>query len=351
MPVSHNRPWLTQEDRAAVDAALASGWIAQGPAVADLEARFVAFQGGGGACALSSGSAALFLALKALGAKTGESVALPTYACSALLNAVHMAGATPRVVDVLADTFCLDPAGLEDQASDAAFAIAVHAYGAPADVAALRRPDRRVIEDCCQSLGGRVSGLPLGGEGDAAVFSFYATKIVTGGQGGLLWSRDPAVAEAARDYRQFDCRETYVPRFNFQMSDIQAALVNSQLARLDEIRARRARIAGAYLTVLPAGFTTQAGLTDAGRMAYRFVVLAPDRDARDALRRHLEAHGVGCIVPVERHELLHRYLQLDPDRFPVAERLADITLSLPLYPALSDAEVAQVCGALETFRP
>lgn len=349
--IPHNKVGLIAADLRAVESVLASGWIAQGPAAQALEADFVRRFGSGAACALSSGTAALFLALKGLGAGPGESVAVPTYACSALLNAIFMVGATPRVVDVRPDDFCLNPDAVMRQAADARFVIAVHAFGAPADVAGLQIRGRRVVEDCCQALGGETALGGLGTQGEAAVFSFYATKIVTGGQGGLLWSRDPAVAEAARDYRQFDCRETYVPRFNFQMTDIQAALVNSQMTRLAAIRTRRATIVGRYLDALPPGLTAQAGLGDMGRMVYRCAVLVPDRESREALRAHLTAAGIGCIVPVERFELLHRYLNLDPENYPVAERLADTALSLPLYPALSDAEVEQVCLALQGFRP
>jgi perosamine synthetase len=107
--ISHNRPLISSEDRGAVDAVLASGWIAQGPSVAALETSFVRYHASGGACAVSNGTASLFLALKALGAGAGSEVAVPSYACSALLNAVFMIGALPKVVDVLPDTFCMDP--------------------------------------------------------------------------------------------------------------------------------------------------------------------------------------------------------------------------------------------------
>lgn len=347
--IPHNRPLITAEDRAAVDAVLSSGWIAQGPAVAALEASIVGLYRGGSACAVSSGTAALFLALRALGGATDAIVAVPSYACSALLNAVHMAGAIPRVVDVLPDTFCLDPDGLRAQAADARFVIAVHTFGAAADVAALRTGGRTVIEDCCQSLGGLRGGLPLGADGDAAVFSFYATKLITGGQGGLVWSR--TVSEKVRDYRQFDGRETYERRFNFQLTDLQAALAASQLGRLDTIRTRRAAIAGAYFAALPKGLKTQRDICAPGRMAHRFVVVAPNREMRDRLDAHMQAAGIECIVPVQRFELLHRYLGLDRAAYPVAERLADTTLSLPLHLCLADAELAQICNALAQFKP
>jgi len=250
---------------------------------------------------------------------------------------------------VLPDTFCLDPDALEAHAADARFVIAVHTFGAAADVAALRADGRILIEDCCQSLGGTHAGLPLGAAGDAAVFSFYATKLITGGQGGLVWSQ--TVAEKVRDYRQFDGRETYEPRFNFQLTDLQAALADSQLQRLDLIRARRAAIAGAYLAALPKGLKTQRDPCAPGRMAHRFVVVTPDRAVRDRLGRHMQAAGVECIVPVERFELLHRYLRINPAGYPTAERLSDTTLSLPLHLCLSDAEVASIGAALAQFSP
>ena len=330
---------------------LSSSWVAQGPQVEALEAQFVRRHAGGEACAVSSGTAALFLALKALGIEARAKVAVPTYACSALLNAIYMAGAEPAIVDVLPDSFCLDPAALTRQVPDSACVIAVHTYGAPANIAALRQAGRKLIEDCCQSLGGEGSQGVLGKQGDVAVFSFYATKVITGGQGGLVWSNDAGVTEVVRDCRQFDCRESYVPRFNLQMSDIQAALINSQMSRLDAIRARRLAIAQTYLAALPAGLSVQSGLDDAGRMAYRFVVLAPDLATREALGRHMEQAGVGCAVPIERNELLHRYLKLDPADFPVAERLADTTLSMPIHPGLTDAQLAKVATALKEFRP
>lgn len=313
--------------------------------MAALEAAFVAMNGGGRACAVSSGTAALLLALHGLGVKAGMTVAVPSYSCSALLNAVNMAGARPVPVDVRPDDFTVDPASVERLAPDAVAVIAVHTFGATAQVAALKSSGRLVIEDCCQSLGGR-QGLV----GDASVYSFYATKIITGGQGGLVWSQAAEVAEAARDYREFDCRETYVPRFNFQMTDIQAAMIESQFVRLDEIRSRRRTIRSRYLAVMRAltgaGWRLQAGLDEATHLPYRFILVAPDSNARDAMKERLERDNVASIVPIERYELLHRYLNADSRHYPVSEMLADRALSIPLYPGLSDDEVDSVCEVL-----
>jgi perosamine synthetase len=349
--IPHNRPHILDCDRAAVDAVLDSGWIAQGPAVRSLEDGFVEHFSGGAACAFSSGTAALFVALKALGVGPGAVVAVPSYSCSALLNAVHMIGATPQVVDVRPDDFCLDRPLVDLQAPTARYVVAVHIFGARADIEGLQSPGRVVVEDCAQSLGGRLRGTPLGSRGAAAVFSFYATKIITGGQGGLVWCGDTEVADRVRAYRQFDGCQHYEARFNLQMTDIQAALAASQMQRLEAIRERRGEIGRAYLAALPSGLAVQAGITDPGRMLQRFVVVAPDAVTREALRTGMAEADVDCRVPIEGFELLHRYLRCDSAEFPVAERLADTTLSLPLHLGLSDADVATVCEALRRFRP
>jgi len=348
--ISHNRPCITAEDRAAVDAVLASGWLAQGVQIESLEASFSEYYHGGCSIAVSSGTAALYMALKALEIGAGAKVAVPAYACSALLNAIYMVGATPSIVDVLPDSFCLGPDALARQAADARCVIAVHTYGAEAAIQSLKMSADVVIEDCCHSLGGRGQAGLLGQVGDAAVFSFYATKIVTGGQGGLVWSRNPVVAERVRDYREFDCRESYEPRFNFQMTDIQGALVSSQMQRIDQIRERRRHIADLYLDALPPGLSAQSGLMDADRMIYRFVVIAPNLVTRESLRMHLEEAGIGCAVPIERYELLSRYLNLDPADYPVSERLVETTLSLPIHIGLTDEQIQYIATSLMRFQ-
>lgn len=166
-----------------------------------------------------------------------------------------------------------------------------------------------------------------------------------------MWSRHAGTIETIRDYRQFDCRENYEPRFNFQMTDIQAALINSQLGRLAEIRSRRQEIVQAYLDALPDGLSVQAGIADVGRMPQRFVVVAPDLVTRDALRRSMLQSGISCTVPIERNELLHRYLKQDPKQYPVAERLVDMTISLPIHAGMSEAEKVHVASALHSFKP
>jgi dTDP-4-amino-4,6-dideoxygalactose transaminase len=342
--IPHNRPLISPADEQAVQGVLKSGQIAQGQEVEGLESDFVAMLAGGSACAVSSGSAGLYLALYALGVGRGSKVAVPTYACSALLNAVHLAGATPYVVDVKPDCFTIDPARMGDQAPDAEVAIAVHCFGASADVGSLDASGIKVIEDCCHSLGG-----PQAQTGEAAVFSFYATKIITGGYGGLVWDSSGRVAEKVLDFRQHDCRANYIPRFNFQMSDIQAAMIRSQLSRLKEIINRRRTIYELYKKALPDTLSVQIGLSDISITPYRFVVRTEDCEARNRLQRHIRNHGISTIVPIEKYELLHRYMELDIQSYPNAEKIVNTTLSLPLFPGLTDCEVKRVIDAIASF--
>ena len=349
--IPHNRPLITAEDRTAVDAVLRSGWLAAGPEVAGLEADFAAYFGGGRACALSSGTAALFVALHSLGVGAGGRVAVPTYACSALVNAVLMAGATVVPVDVRRGDYTLDPDALHrvQAATPLSAIIAIHTYGAAADMMAIGAVGPTVIEDCCQSIGSAVAGRPLGTKGAAAIFSFYATKVITSGHGGLLFDGAETIAAAAHDYRAFDGRDIYAPRFNYHLSDIQAAMARQQFRRLAEIRERRHRIASLYFHALPHGIQVQSGMSDGQTMIYRFVIEAASSEQRDNWRRDLLAQGIETIIPVERFELLHRYLGLDPSDFPNAEDIVDRTLSLPIHPSLSDSEVAYVSESLSNI--
>jgi len=344
--IEHNHPLISASDVAAVTDTLRSGFIAQGTMVKALEHAFVKFYGGGGACACSSGTAALFLTMRGLGIGRDDIVAVPSYSCSAILNSVYMTGATPRIVDVKLDDFTIDFEAVKKQAPDVRIVIAVHTYGAKADIIALKRTVNLVIEDCCHSLGGSQDNRLIGCEGNAAVFSFYATKIITCGHGGMIWDPKGKVAKWARDYRNFDCREIYKPRFNFHLTDIQAAMVKSQFARLEEIKKCRRKIADKYYNTLSNNIGLQFGLHDEGRMIYRFVLKLDSKAKRDTLKRYLNDQGVQATIPIERYELLHRYLGLNPADFPNAEILADTTLSLPLYPALSDQHVDHVCEKL-----
>jgi perosamine synthetase len=335
-PIPHNRPTHGLEEQRATRRALASGWLAQGPEVAAFENEMCAHLGlpHGHAVATSSGTAALFLALWALGAR-GTRVACPVYACSALTNAIAFAGAAPVLIDNERHRPNIDIAATAH--ADAAIAIVPHMFGIPANVTKL--DGMRVIEDCAQALGALVRGVPVGITGSVGIFSFYATKVITsGGQGGMLVSRDRGIVDSVRDFREFDCRDDRKPRFNFQMTDLQAAIGRTQLAKLPSFLACRDAIFSTYRD-------ENLGLVDASCEAtpvrYRAVIRSahPPR-----LIERLAQRDITAIVPVEERELLG-----PAEQFPHASEFANATVSLPIFPSLSDDDVRHIVSSLRSI--
>jgi len=326
--IPHNRPWIIEADREAVERVLRSGWIGQGDEVRKLEAYFENRYGEGQAVAVSSGTAALWLALRVLLPTAGSNIQLPTYACSAILHAIEMAGCRPCLRDVDPATYSLKGQG------EARHALLIDTFGARA---AIDNNFGARIRDLTHTP----SSTPHEND-DAVICSFGATKPVTGGSGGVVWFKDVDKAVVALALRDFDGQQEYRPSFNVQMSDITAALVNSQLARIEEIEDKRDAIETRYLEVLPLCYP----IAYTG-MRYRYVVEVPDAD--DFIN-YMEDHNVQCIRPIAPFELLHRYLGVDPKAFPVAEMIARKAVSLPFYPSLHEAEIARVCAALKEYR-
>lgn len=333
--IPHNRPTLGVEEQEAVERVLASGWLAQGREVEAFENELCAYLGlpDGHAVAVSSGSAALFLALWVLGAQ-GSNVACPAYSCSALTNAIVLAGAIPHLVDTAAESPNIDPGKLS--LPESPFAIVAHMFGIPVDMSAAVKNGIVVIEDCAQALGASFGGAPVGLQGRASVFSFYATKMITsGGQGGMLVSRERGTVEAARDYRQFDSRRDRTPRFNFHMTDLQAAIGRAQLKKLSGFVERREEIFASYRR---SGYELLEQKPGTGSVRYRTVVRTgnPPR-----VIEALADRGIKAIVPVEEWELLG-----PADRFPNAAALARTTVSLPTYPSLRNEDLSEVVDTL-----
>lgn len=330
--IPHNRPCLSREEEAAAVRVLRSNWIAQGPEVQAFEAETAAFLGleAGQAVAVSSGSAALYLALSALGV-AGEAVGVPAYSCRALGDATTLAGATPEWLDVSEDSPNIDPA-----TSGTRVTVVAHMFGMPARVPTL--PGRRYVEDCAQAIGAMIDGLKVGTIGDVGIFSFAATKLLTaGGQGGMVVSGNAEIARAVREARDYDALPDRTRRFNFQMTDLQAAVGRVQLARLSGFLRRREAIWRRY---------REAGAdlldsADAGTEPVRFRAVLHTEDP-DRWRDAFEKAGIATIVPVASPEL-----PAPVERLPNADRLTQETLSLPVHPGLSDEDVARIADVVE----
>ncbi|MBI4636908.1 MAG: DegT/DnrJ/EryC1/StrS aminotransferase family protein [Candidatus Rokubacteria bacterium] len=331
---------MSEEDAQSVARVVRGGHLAQGPEVEAFEREMASRLGVQAAAAVSSGSAALELALRALEVGPGDEVLIPTYVCDALHHAVTRCGATPVLADADPDTLSLSVADAARRVTRRTRCVIVpHAFGLAADLDGFERLDVPIVEDCAQALGAVAGGRPVGARGRLAVCSFYATKLLTTGEGGLVAGPAELVARV-RDAREYDQRRDLTPRFNYKLTDMQAALGRSQLARYDAFVARRRAIAAGYRRAL-AGARCRLPLDVGARHVYHRFVVGLDGPLPPLLER-LVARGVAARRPVFRP--IHQALGLAG--YPVAERLWAERLSLPCYPALGDAEVDAVAAAL-----
>lgn len=350
--IAHNKPCLDKDDAKAAQDAVLSGWVAYGEIGCRLEDRLSNYILGneGHAVLCSSGTAGIYLALYALQIKSGDEVILPSYACTALLNALAMTGAKPVVVDIDPGNLSLTAANLKKHITVRTRAIiVVHSYGIPCELDELIALGLPIIEDCAQALGSQfMDGQPVGSRGDLSVFSFYATKFMTGGYGGAVVSRTHI--NSLRDYLDFDNPEEYKPRFNFMLSDINAAVALSQFDKLDRFLSRRKEIAQRYTEAI-GDINIINRLSDRSERFnhFRYLVNLPNERALIDLKNHLGQSGIDTIIPLENRELLHNYLKLDRSLFPVAEQVSKTLLSLPIYPCLTDDEVNRVVLSLKDW--
>ena len=334
--IQHNKPTLGIEEETAALKVLRSGWLAQGPEVESFENEFCKFIGlpNGHAVAVSNCTAALFLALWVLDAK-GKKVIFPGYVCSALRHAVDMIGGFERLIDVGQNSPNLNPNSINQKDDD--IVIIPHIYGIPVDSTQLQNTN--VIEDCAQALGAKINKIPVGLHGKIGVYSFYATKLMTsGGQGGMFVSKDKSLVDKVRDYREFDYRTDKKRRFNFQMTDLQAAIGREQLKKLPSFLTRREEIFQKYKKAGLDLLDIKSDDTNLVPVRYRAVMRT---DNPQKIIKTLGNVGIKAIIPTEDWELLGEQSIL-----PNALQLSRKTVSLPIYPTLTDENIDLILATI-----
>ncbi len=341
------RPEIGEDERAAVDRVLRSGMLAQGPEVAAFESEFAAIVDGRSCIALNSGTSALHLAFLAGGIGPGDEVIVPSFSFAATANAVSLTGATPVFVDIETDYFSIDPAAVEAAITPRTKAIMpVHLYGHPSDLVALKaiadKHDLQIYEDAAQAHAASVNGIPVGAWGVAGSFSFYPTKNMMSGEGGMITTGSEHLERQARMLRNQGMERRYeneVIGFNMRMTDIHAAIGRVQLSKLAGWTAKRQANA-AFLNENLMGVVTPPTAPGAVHVYHQYTVRIVDHD-RDAFAEELSKRGVGNGVyyPTPIHRLPSFGLDLD---LPVTEQVAGEVLSLPVYPSLSDDELATI---------
>ncbi len=339
--IPHNRVSAGAGDAECVADVVRSGQWAAGPRVAALESALADQFQTAHAVAVGSGLAALRLTLKGLGVEPGERVLLPAYSCVALANAVLSLGAVPLAADVDGVNWNLDLEAAERAAGDGVqVAIAVNTFGAPAPVGALKDLGFRVIEDCSHGFALSGNGQPDRLRGDAAVFSFYATKLIGGGEGGAVLTNSDAVSAAVRDWRDYTDKAPNGDRLNDKMTDMEAALVHRRLERLATTLEARRELAAWYADRL-ARLAEQTGAfrlpeSVEPRVWYRYAVelLGP---GVDEVVSRMSEHRVAAARPVEQ------WNADDGKICETAERAFSGLVSLPFYPDLTPSEFEKVC--------
>ena len=356
-------PYL--ELKQALDEAIArvvsSGWFIGGPEVDQFEAQYASYCGASHAVGVANGLDALHLALRAMDVGPGDEVIVPSNTYIATWLAVSQCGSTPVPVEPDARTYNIDPALIEAAITPRTKVIlAVHLYGQPADIdpilAIACKHGLRVLEDGAQAHGARYKGKRLGTHGDAVAWSFYPGKNLGAmGDGGAVTTNDAQLADRIRVLRNYGSRVKYVNEvqgYNSRLDPLQAAILRVKLAHLDEWNARRRVIAQLYQQGLAGSGLALPHVPDwAEPVWHLYVVQHPQRDA---LHKALADSGVGTLIhyPIPPH-LQQAYGQAGWARraFPLAERMADQVLSLPIGPHLTTEQAAKVVEAAKKAAP
>jgi dTDP-4-amino-4,6-dideoxygalactose transaminase len=351
------KPQIGEEEKRAVLEVLDSGMIAQGPRVKAFEEAFAAMCGVKHAIATASGTTALHVALLATGIGRGDEVITSPFTFIASANSVLYTGARPVFIDIDPITFNLNPALIEAAITPHTKALLpVHLFGLSCDMdpilAIARKHELVVIEDACQSHGALYKGKRVGSFGNGA-FSFYPTKNMTSAEGGMITTDDDFIAEKSRVIRQHGMRRRYYHDelgFNFRMTDVHAAIGLEQLKKL-EARNEQRHTNASFLNANLKGIVIPTTPEDYEHVYHQYTVRVPG-GKRDALRTYLQENGVGSEVyyPVPVHKQSFYEGELGyRGSFPEAEQAANEVLSLPVHPALSQADLNMIVTRVNEF--
>jgi perosamine synthetase len=353
-------PVLGREEEERVLEVLRSGQLSLGPRLAEFEAAFAARLLVAHASAVSSGTAGLHLALRAVGVSEGAEVVTSPFSFVASANAVLYERARPVFADIDPVTLNLDPqAAAAAVSARTAAVLPVHIFGYPAALPAFERMGLPIVEDACEALGAvHADGRPVGGRGHPAVFGFYANKQLTTGEGGMITLSDPEL-KARIDSERNQGRAPDMAwldhdrlGFNYRLSDIACALGLAQLGRLDELLAGRARVAGLYRSALGGVEGLDLPCPDhAGdrRGWFVFVVQVPRDQDRDETIRQLATHGIQSKPYLPAIHLMSFYRErfgFRAGEYPVCEDVAARSIALPFFPTMTEGQVERVAVAL-----
>ena len=342
--IHHSKPYVGKEDAFKAALQIESGMHASGAKTKEFEEKLAGFIGAKYAKATNSGTSALHLALLALGVDEYAEVIIPSYVCQTVMNAVDYTGAKAVLADINQNFnekgYNISSKTVKDLINKKTKAIiAPHMFGMPADLESIINLGIPVIEDCAQSLGAKYKGKMVGSIGDAGIFSFYATKVISTGYGGMIMCSSERLKDKIEDLTKYDKRDKYEISYNYELSDIQATIGIEQLKNLDYFIERRKAIAEKYNSAFSEKFFKIPPKTE-GSFPFRYLIKFSNNLERDNMKDKLIEKRIKTELPVFKP--LHLYMGLDRNKFLATEEAYNTTLSIPIYPALRDEEVEYV---------
>ncbi len=357
------RPAIGQDEILAVTEVLESGMLAAGERVAQFEQKFADYCSTTHAIAINNGTAALHAALLAIDIGLGDEVIVPSFSFIATATSVSMCGARPVFADVDEQTFNIDPARIEEKITEKTRAvIGVHLFGQPFDVDAVKKicdtRNLKLIEDAAQAHGALYNGAKVGGLSNLGCFSFYATKNMITGEGGMVTTNDRALADRVRLIVNHGQKEKYLHTrlgYNYRMTDMAAAIGLVQLRKLDKFNLRRRKNAEYYNANLSVkGLITPKVMQGTSPVYHQYVVRLTEEFPmkRDEFMDYLKLKGIGSAVhyPIPIHHQPLYNTETGPDPCPVSTRLSSSVLSLPVHPLLDQKELAHICDTINKVK-
>ena len=361
------KPILGKKEKQLVNEVLDSGLLAQGSKVAELEKKFAKFCNVKFAVAVNSGTAALHCANYACKIKKGDEVITTPFTFVATANSIIMQGAKPVFVDIKEDTFNINSSKIEEKITKKTkIILPVDLYGQPADYDKLikiaRNHNLGIIDDACQAVNAKYKGRRVGGLVDVTCFSFYATKNMISGEGGMITTNNEEIAEQCKRFRHHGQSEKtrynyYDLGYNYRMMDLQAAIALGQLDKIEEftkIRRRNAYLLSKGLNNI-IGIITPKEIKNIKHVYHQYTIKVTNEFniSRDDLKSRLADQGIGCGIyypkPLHLHPNFKKFGYKKGD-FPVAEKISEQVLSLPIHPSITKDDIDKIIRTIDDFK-